>query len=51
MWTYRGRMDTCDDGGPVTSIANLWLTLLRALGSEAETFGDVSTGTLEGLWV
>jgi len=31
-------------------LADLWLTLLRAVGVQAEAFGN-STGTLPGLWV
>jgi hypothetical protein len=50
-WYYRDQADTCADAGAMTSISNLWLTLLRALGSTAESYGVDSTGTLEGLWV
>jgi hypothetical protein len=50
MWTYFGRSDNCMDGAQ-TPMTNLWLTLLRTLGSTAESFGTTSTGTLSGLWI
>lgn len=37
-------------GGGRTPLANLWLTMMQAVGVEVGSFAD-STGTLEGLWV
>jgi hypothetical protein len=36
-------------GSAHTPLSNLWLTAIRAMGIEAETFGDANS-TLEGLW-
>jgi hypothetical protein len=42
--------DACSSSGAYTPLANLWLTILGALGIQRPSFGD-STGTLSGLWV
>lgn len=37
-------------GSGRTPLANLWLTMMQAVGVETGSFAD-STGTLEGLWI
>ena len=48
QWDDPKYVELCNDA-TATPIANLWLTVLRALGSQTESFGE-STGTLDGLW-
>lgn len=48
QWDDPKYIEHCHDAA-ATPIANLWLTILRALGSNVESFGE-STGTLDGLW-
>lgn len=48
QWDDPKYVQYCGDTS-ATPIANLWLTILRALGSEMDAFGE-STGTLDELW-
>ncbi len=42
--------EACSAAGAYTPLANLWLTVLQALGIDRAQFGD-STGTVPNLWV
>jgi hypothetical protein len=48
-WADGGSSMFCEDGGGQTALASLWLTMLQALGGEADSFGEAST-TLDELW-
>jgi hypothetical protein len=48
QWKYPAHTQFCNDAA-ATSIASLWLTILRVLGSGATSFGEATT-TLDGLW-
>lgn len=53
MAFYPGLPETatwCTGDANDTPLANLWLTVLQALGIDRDAFGN-STGVLEGLWI